>query len=403
MAIVVCFNPGSNSLKFDVVKMRSDAGSASEGVRLLTGAIDNIGKEAKLEVSRAEDKLISKKLKCGDFFEAAHDVFDVMEELKTKAISGLDRIELATIRVVHGGDSFTHAVSLDDDVLSKIEAYGELAPLHNPNALRVIESIREKSPSLPIAVAFDTAFHHTLPERAWRYPLDFALADRHKIRKYGFHGISHRYMLERFASLSGTRKEDSSIVTMHLESGSSVAAIQLGKSIETSMGFTPLEGLMMGTRSGSIDPAILPFLMRKEGISADEALNLLEKKSGLLGVSGVSLDTRILRGRKDARSVLALDMFGYRVKQTVGAYLAVLGTAQAIVFGGGIGENTPEVRRAVCEGLHRWGLELNDELNDRTVAGDIRISKENSRLEAWVIHSDEGMQLAYECVVNTSQ
>jgi acetate kinase len=189
---------------------------------------------------------------------------------------------------------------------------------------------------------------------------------------------------------------------MHLEGGSSAVAIQGGRSIETSMGFTPLEGLMMGTRSGSIDPAILPFLMRKENISADEILNVLEKKSGLLGVSGVSQDTRILRKRTGAASMLALEMFGYRVRQMVGAYLAVLGDAQAIVFGGGIGENTPEVRSFVCGGLKQWEIELDCGLNDSTFSGDACISTANSALEIWVIHADEGMQLAYECVSLTS-
>ena len=287
----------------------------------------------------------------------------------------LDRIELAAVRVVHGGDAFGSAVVLDDHVPLEIEARSELAPLHNPNALQVIESVRRRKPALPIAVAFDTAFHHSLPERAWRYPLDIELADRYKIRKYGSHGISHRYLLEQFAYLSGRAK---------------------------SMGFTPLEGLMMGTRSGSIDPAILPFLMRKENISADEILNVLEKKSGLLGVSGVSQDTRILRKRTDAASMLALEMFGYRVRQMVGAYLAVLGDAQAIVFGGGIGENTPEVRSFVCGGLKQWAIELDCGLNDSTFSGDACISTANSALEIWVIHADEGMQLAYECVSLTS-
>jgi acetate kinase len=402
MAVILCLNSGSNSLKFDVVEIDSRAKRASEGIRFLTGSIDDIGKKATLEVLREGKKLLSKKLKNSDISAATESVFDALEQLKENSLPALGRIELVAVRVVHGGDAFSSAVFLDDHVLREIEARSELAPLHNPNALKVIESVRRKKPSLSIAVAFDTAFHHSLPERAWRYPLDVELADRYKIRKYGFHGISHRYLLEHFAYLSGRPKSKSSIVTMHLEGGSSVAAIQSGRSIETSMGFTPLEGLMMGTRSGSIDPAILPFLMQKENLSADEVLNVFEKKSGLLGVSGVSQDTRILRQRTDPSSMLALEMFGYRVRQMVGAYLAVLGDAQAIVFGGGIGENTPEVRSFVCGGLKQWGIELDGGLNDSTLSGDECISTAKSSREVWVIHSDEGMQLAYECVSVTS-
>jgi acetate kinase len=398
MTTVLSLNPGSNSLKFDIVDVDRNLSKASEGTRLLTGVIDDIGKETSLEVSRGEEKIFSERIDRGDFAQAAQDALDVLDELKKDGLPGLDQIELAAIRVVHGGDAFTHAVRVDDQVLREIDKRRELAPLHNANALKVIEAVRLKWPSLPIAVAFDTAFHQTLPERAWRYPIETSLADRHGIRKFGFHGLSHRYLLEQYAHLSGRPKEEVSVVTMHLESGCSAAAIENGRSIETSMGFTPLEGLMMGTRSGSIDPAILPFLMKKEDMSAEKALDLLEKKSGLLGISGVSLDTRILRRREDARSALALDMFAYRVRQTVGAYLAVLASAQAIVFGGGIGENTPEVRRSVCAGLKQWGLILDDYLNHVTLAGDVRVSKKESSLEAWVIHSDEGMQLAYECV-----
>jgi acetate kinase len=403
MPIVLCFNPGSNSLKFDLIEMESDASRASEGNRLLTGTIDNIGKETSLEVFRNEEKFVSKRFKGDDFSQATEDVLGALEELKgDDDLSGLDNIDLAAVRVVHGGCAFTHAARVDDRVLHEIDIRGELAPLHNPNALRVIEAVRQKRPALPMFAAFDTAFHQTLPERAWRYPLEPSLADRHGIRKYGFHGLSHRYLLEQYAHLSGRKKEEVSIVTMHLESGSSAAAIDHGRSVDTSMGFTPLEGLMMGTRSGSIDPAITPFLMKKEHLSAEKTRDLLERKSGLLGVSGVSLDTRILRCRSDARSMLALDMFGYHVRQAVGAYLAVLGNAQAIVFGGGIGENTPGVRSNVCAGLARWGLFLDDKLNSTAFHGDSRVSTENSSLAAWVIHSDEGMQLAHECVLNSA-
>lgn len=328
MPTVLCFNPGSNSLKFDLVETIHAQERASQGRRLLTGNLENIGEETHIEVREGNKKLADEKLPAGDFAAGT------LAALRTIDRLNLAKPDLAAVRVVHGGQDFERAVALDNEVIQRIEDRSELAPLHNANAIQVFRAIREHNDALRIAAAFDTAFHHSLPEVAWRYPLDLELADRLNIRKFGFHGLSHRYQLEQFCHLSEIAIASASVITTHLESGSSVCAIRNGKSVETSMGFTPLEGIMMGTRSGSIDPAVLPFLMRHEGISADDALNLLEKHSGLLGVSGRSLDTRILRKNRDARSQLALAMYAYRVRATVGAYLAVLGDAQAIVFGG---------------------------------------------------------------------
>lgn len=402
MPNVLCFNPGSNSLKFDIIGVDRDAARACEGQRLLSGTIDNVGKETSFELRRGEEKILSQHVLAGDFSAAVRAALDSLAQVQSSDAPTLDDIDLTAVRVVHGGSSFTQAVRFDSNVRKVIEANEELAPLHNANSLRVIDAVQQRRSSIPIAVAFDTAFHHTLPERAWRYPIDRTIADRHGIRKFGFHGLSHCYQMERYAGLTGKRTEDVSIVTMHLESGCSATAIQNGRSVETSMGLTPLEGLMMGERSGSIDPAILPFLMKKEGLSPTDALDILETKSGLLGVSGVSLDTRVLRKRDDQHSRLALEIFGYRLRQTIAAYLAVLesdeGSAEAIVFGGGIGENTPEVRSAVCEGLRGWGLVLNNELNRTTMRGDVRISTADSKVAIWAIHADEAMQLAYECV-----
>ncbi|MBB5056416.1 acetate kinase [Granulicella aggregans] len=394
MPTVLCFNPGSNSLKFDLVEIARDAARAGEGRRLLAGMIDNIGKESAIEITRGEEKIASKKVEAGDF---GAGVAAVLDELSGVAKAELEGLALVAVRVVHGGGRFTEAVRFDDGVRKEIEALEELAPLHNANSLKIIDVVQKQQPEWAIAVAFDTAFHATLPEKAWRYGIDRKLADKHGIRKFGFHGISHRYMLEQYAHLAGRPKEEVTIVTMHLESGSSVAAIERGRSVETSMGFTPLEGLMMGTRSGSVDPAILPYLMKHEGLSSEDALNVLEKKSGMLGISGVSLDTRVLEKRSDEDSRLALEMFGYRVRQTVGAYLAVLGSAEAIVFGGGIGENSHGTRKMVCDGLDGWGVRLDDRLNETVENGDVCLSLPESKLALWAIHSDEAMQLAHEC------
>lgn len=387
--VVLAFNPGSNSLKFDLVETDPDLPCAGDGRKLLSGVVDHIGKRTKLVVERGGETVEEREGEFPDFAAAAREALRSLEKFEAP--------ELAAVRVVHGGSAFDHAVRVDDRVRDEIATRQVLAPLHNANSLAILQVLRDERPDLPAAAAFDTAFHRTLPEHAWRYPIERELADRHGVRKYGFHGLSHRFLLERYAQLTGQQPEEASIVTTHLESGASVCAIQNGRSIDTSMGLTPLEGLMMGTRSGSVDPAVVTYLAREAGMSAEEALEALEKRSGLLGVSGISLDTRVLRERGDAASRLALRMFGYRVRLFVGAYLAALGEAQAVVFGGGIGENTPEVRAEAAGGLAGWGLKLDAGLNDRTVDGDVRISVDCSRLAAWVIHVEEGMQLALEC------
>jgi acetate kinase len=397
MAIVLALNPGSNSLKFDLVDVQPDQAVASAGKKLLSGNVDNIGKETTLKLIQ-EGRQVGKE--SGDFSDFHHATDQVLVSLESGKISDvpkLSEIDLVAVRVVHGGADFIAAVRFTPAVGRQIESKEKLAPLHNSSSLRIIETVQQKQSSLPIAVAFDTAFHHTIPEYAWRYPISRKVADQHGIRKFGFHGLSHRYMLERYAQLASREVASISAVTMHLESGSSAAAIRSGKSIDTTMGFTPLEGLMMGTRSGSIDPAIIPFLMSEAGMSAEDVMKMLEKESGLLGISGVSLDTRILKKSDSYASKLALEMFAYRARHFVGGYLATLGDANAIVFGGGIGENTSEVRRNICEGLRGWGVMLDEDKNRETLDGDVLISHPYSELAVWVIHSEEGMQLAHEC------
>lgn len=391
MPIVLCLNPGSNSLKFDLVETSANQPRASAGKRLVTGGIDNVGKPTEIEITRGTETLHKEPVPAGDYGAMTTAALDALDKL------GLPKPDFAGVRVVHGGSDFTQAARVDDEVLQKIEARAELAPLHNPNSIKVVRAVQQHGSALPVACTFDTAFHHTLPEIAWRYAIDYDIANKYGIRKYGFHGLSHRYQMEQFCHLSGTPLQEASIVTTHLESGSSVCAIREGKSVDTSMGFTPLEGLMMGTRSGSIDPAIVPFLMEHENFSAQEALSFLEKKSGLLAISGQSLDTRILRKKTDDRSLLAMAMYAYRVRAMIGAYLAVLGDARAVVFSGGIGENTPEIRGPIVEGLRGWGMDVTPARNIEVMEGDTLLSTPQSKLAAWVIHADEGMQLAHEC------
>ncbi|MFC1621164.1 acetate/propionate family kinase [Candidatus Omnitrophota bacterium] len=264
------------------------------------------------------------------------------------------KIEACGHRVVHGGDRFKTAVLIDKTVMEAIEHFSELAPLHNPPALLTINESKKLLPGVPHVAVFDTAFFQTMPERAYLYAIPYALYEKHKIRKYGFHGTSHRYVAGQAARILKKSIDKLKIITCHLGNGCSIAAVRQGKAIDTSMGFTPLEGLVMGTRSGDLDPAIVPYIMKKESMSVDSAVELLNKKSGLLGVSGISNDMREIVKEADSgkkRAKVALEMFLYRIKKYIGAYIAVMGGVDAVVFTGGIGENHPKLVKEACKGI----------------------------------------------------
>ena len=391
----IVFNPGSNSLKFEVAELKKGQRVASEAKKLLSASIDDIGKQSKLSVFDGRKTSHTEDCNAADMKAAVKLALDWLK----RQHHGEDGLELAAVRVVHGGTQYAGATRVTDEVKQAIERLEELAPLHNKSSLAILNVLEQDLPDTARMVTFDTAFHRTLPEIAWRYPIERQTADRHGVRKFGFHGLSHRYMLEQYAATAGKRPEDCTLVTLHLESGCSAAAIRNGVSVDTTMGLTPLEGLMMGSRSGSIDPAILPYLMRHERQSAEEILTLLNQRSGMLGIAGGSLDTRVLEKRDDDAAKLALAMFSYRVKLAVGAYLAALGDAEAVLFGGGIGEDSPWLRTAVCQGLGGWGLELDVEVNGRSTSGQQRISREGSRLHAWAMPVEEGLQMAHECAL----
>ncbi len=396
-SIALVFNPGSNSLKFDLIELVDGQRRASEAAKLTSGALDGIGKQAKLSISKGGQVASEQDTQASDMGAGVRAVLGWLREQKD-LVEPLRQLAFAGVRVVHGGSQFAAATRVSPEVHRHIEALEELAPLHNKPSLEILDVLAQELPRTPAFVAFDTVFHRTLPEIAWRYPIERETADRHGVRKFGFHGISHRYMLEHYAHTVGKPKEEVSLVTLHLESGSSACAIARGRSVDTTMGLTPLEGLMMGSRSGSIDPAILPYLMRKENQSADEILTLLNKRSGLLGIAGGTLDTRKLVERGDDAARLALAMFSYRVRLAVGAYLAALGDAEAVLFGGGIGEDSPWLREDVCAGLGGWGLTLDRERN-RSTAGLVRVSTQGSRLHAWAFPVEEGLQIAHECAL----
>ncbi len=367
---ILTLNAGSNSLKFEIVAVEPESGGF--GRSLFAGSYDDIGKPQ--AVFR-------------DYGNAAEALFGRIDR-------DIDRI---AHRVVHGGDRFRAPVRITPEVVRQIEALEDLAPLHNASTLQVIRAAQEKAPQLPSIAVFDTVFHQTIPEPAALYPLPLDLAKRHKIRRYGFHGISHRYLMLRYAQIAKRAPEELNLITLHLEGGSSAAAIRRGESVDTSMGFTPLEGLMMSTRCGDIDPAIVTYLMRKENLHAQGVEKLLNKECGLWGVSAISGDTRELRKQlSEPRAELALNMFCYRVRKYIGAYLAVLNGASAVVFGGGIGENTPLVRERICENLSACGIVLDRQLNNETVDREGAITAPASPIPVWVIPTREGLMMAQE-------
>jgi acetate kinase len=312
------------------------------------------------------------------------------------------RIDAVGHRVVHGGERFTGPTRIDDAAVAAIEELETLAPLHNAASLAGIRAARAAlgGGGVPMVAVFDTAFHATLPERAARYALPDSLARRHRIRRYGFHGSSYRSVLARYAELAGTAPERATLVALHLGNGCSAAAIKDGRSVDTSMGFTPLEGLVMGTRSGDLDPAIVAHLSRVERVPAEEVERWLNERSGLLGVSGTSRDMRELLAREaeDAAARLAVELFCYRAKKYVGAYLAALGGADAIVFTGGIGENAPPVRARICEGMEWCGIRLDPARNARATGVEARISAEGTSPAVLVIPADEEAVIARDTV-----
>ncbi|MBB6143935.1 acetate kinase [Silvibacterium bohemicum] len=402
---ILVMNPGGNSLKAEIIVCQPQQQHAFAGTKLISVIIEGIGKSPKLSKYQGKKIVHTESIEAADYGDAVTSLFRWLEGLLplegplTEDLPRLDEIDCVGIRVVHGGLHFTAPALVDAEVERRIVDLEKLAPLHNKSSVEILDPIRKKLGNKPIYAVFDTAFHRTIPDHASHYAIPLDLAGKHAIRRYGFHGISHRYMLGRYAELVHKPQEQCTLVTMHLESGCSVTAIRDGKSVDNTMGLTPLEGLMMGTRSGDIDPSVIPLLIREEHLELDEVMTLLNKKSGLLGVSGKSLDTRVLIKHYDTdpRVKLALDMFSYRVCKAVGGYLAALGGADAVIFGGGIAENTTLLRDRVGDSLRWCGLEVDAEANRTLIDIEGRLSTENSPLQAWVIPVEEGLQIAHEC------
>jgi acetate kinase len=403
---VLVLNCGSSSLRFQVIDTDLGAIERDADRRLVQGRVERVGGHALITLQAAGRPKSIEDAPLRDHRAAVDWVLRwiVSPESGIEDVTSMSDIHAVGHRVVHGGEHFRESVRIDAAVLSGIEECVELAPLHNPANLKGIRAARAiLGEGVPDVAVFDTAFHATMPEVSYLYGIPYQYYRRFKLRRYGFHGTSHRYVAYRYRTVRGIPREEVNVVTLHLGNGCSACAIRQGRSFDTSMGFTPLEGLLMGTRSGDLDPSLLEYLCEKEGISLQEVTALLNRQSGLLGVSGLTADMRDLLAEEaehdDRRARLAIDLFCHRVRKYVGAYLAALGGAEAIVFTGGIGENAPEVRARICRGLEWMGLELDLERNAQLASGKAgTISRDGSRLAAWVIPTDEELLIARDTV-----
>ena len=387
MTKILAINAGSSSLKFQLLAMPSEE-------VLTVGLVERIGLNDGVFKIEFGDEEVKQTLDIPNHTKAVELLMDAL--LENKIVKSFDEIAGVGHRVVHGGEKFASSVVVTPEILSEIEKLSDLAPLHNPANITGIKAFAQKLPNAIAVAVFDTAFHQTMPATSYLYPIKHELYEKHAIRKYGFHGTSHQFVSERAVELLGLPVEDTKVITVHIGNGGSLSAVKGGKSIDTSMGFTPLAGIMMGTRSGDVDPAVIPYIMEKEGIDVNQAVDILNKQSGLAGVSGVSSDMRDIEagvgaGNEFAR--IAFDLFIKRITDYIGSYLVTLGGVDAIVFTAGIGENAAPVRKAILERLAFLGIEINEEANS-TRGQEILISTEDSKIKAFVIPTNEEIMIA---------
>lgn len=384
---VLVLNCGSSSLKYQLIDM------TGENV-LASGLCERIGIDGKIK-HKGKQKYES-DVTMNDHTSAIQLVIDTLLNCEYGVISDIKEVNAVGHRVVHGGEFFTKSAIVTEEVLKAIEECISLAPLHNPANLMGIKACEKIMPNVPQVVVFDTAFHQTMPEKAFLYGIPYELYEKHKIRRYGFHGTSHKYVSQKAAELLQKDIADLKIITCHLGNGGSVAAIDGGKSVDTSMGFTPLEGLIMGTRCGDIDPAVVSFIMEKEGLSGAEVNDLMNKKSGVLGLSGVSSDFRDIEDAArdgNKRAQIALDAFHYRVAKYVGEYTSSLNGVDAIVFTAGLGENSKDSRQEICNYLKWLGIELDNDKNSLR-GQEVVITTPNSKVKVLVIPTNEELVIA---------
>ena len=390
---ILVINCGSSSLKYQLIE------STTENV-LASGLCERIKIDGSFTYKRPGKEKIQFEAPMPDHTAAIKVVLNQLTDAETGVIQSMDEIEAVGHRIVHGGEKFASSVVLTDEVIKAIEECCELAPLHNPANLVGINACKELMPNVPMVGVFDTAFHQTMPDKAYLYGLPYEYYTKYGVRRYGFHGTSHSYVSKRAAEVLGRDINDMKIIVCHLGNGSSVCAVDHGKSVDTSMGFTPLEGLIMGTRSGDIDPAIIEYVAQKENLSLSDMMNVLNKKSGVLGLSQVSSDFRDLDDARDAgneQAALTLDIFRYRVAKYVGSYAAAMGGVDAIVFTAGLGENDALTREGVCSYLGFMGVEFDKDANN--FRGEERIiSKPESRVKVLCIPTNEELMIARDTV-----
>jgi acetate kinase len=390
---ILVINSGSSSVKYKFFV-------TPENKSLAEGQVERIGLSGSLlHHKRADGDRVRVGVEVTDHAQAIDAVIAVLISPNHGVITDKSEIDAVGHRIAHGGESLTESVLVTPEVRNKIENCIELAPLHNPHNLRGIDACAELLPGVPQVAVFDTAFHHTIPRHAYIYALPYVLYRRYGLRRYGFHGTSHCYVAGRAAEMMGEDLENLKVITCHLGNGSSMAAIKNGRSVDTSMGFTPLEGLVMGTRCGDIDPATVLYVMGKERLTISEANAMLNKHSGLAGISGISSDMREIEDEALAgneRAGLALDIFSYRIRKYIGAYAAAMGGVDAIVFTGGIGVNSPIVRRKSLEGLDYLGAKLEDSVNDESMGRDVDLTAPNSRVRILAILTNEELVIALD-------
>ncbi len=392
---ILVFNCGSSSIKYLLCQMPQQK-------IIARGMIGRIGHENATFKHVAGNQTVERQSKIETHQDAVSLIWEMIRGQTSESVDHTSRINAVCHRVVHGGSDFDGPVRIDESVIDSIERLIPLAPLHNPPDLAGIKAAGQLLPDVIQVACFDTAFHRTMPESAYLYGLPYQWCAEYGIRKYGFHGISHRYVADKAAQWLGRKLQDMNLITCHLGNGCSMTAIQNGRSVDTSMGFTPLEGLMMGTRPGDFDPAVI-FYLQKKGFQPEQLNDMCNKQSGLLGVSGISNDIRdILQAAEQGheRAKLAIDIFCYRIKKYIGAYMAVLGRLDTVVFTGGIGEHCPLIRAQICEGLEPMGIDLDrgrntDALNPHA---DI-ISTDQSKIKVMVIATDEEKAMAIDCFI----
>ena len=402
---ILVLNSGSSTLKFQLIASDKERIQNNTDHRLCKGVIERIGGEAIVTVQVATQPKHVFTAPISDLSAALDFLvrWIASEPSGVKEVQSAADIDAVGHRVVHGGERFSESAVITDDVLKGIQDCIELAPLHNPNNVKCIQAAqRIFGPKVQQVAVFDTAFHHSIPEHAYIYAVPYHLYRRHHIRRYGFHGTSHRYVAYRYRVLANKTREQTNVITLHLGNGCSAAAIRHGYPVDTSMGMTPLEGLVMGTRSGDVDPAVVNLIAAKEGLTPNEVDALLNTQSGLLGISGLTNDMRELEQElnehDDRRARLAIEVFCYRVKKYIGAYLACMGGADAVVFTGGIGENSSAVRARVCDGLEWLGLRLDKDKNEQNAGKEQLISAADSKLLVFVIPTDEELLIARDTV-----